>query len=756
MPVDTKLSADTRGPRLVHAEVRPLGQDECLVVAPSGALFEIAARPSIVEELLTRCDGTVPLDALAADSPDPEGYREILTELLESGCLVHAERPDADAHWARFAGRDLDADRPARTTLVLLGDAPLLDLLASIDVAGHFRTVLRTTRDDLAATLDRECGDVLVVAVRDRIDADLLIWLNDLCAERGVRWSQFHLAQGHGFAGPAIVPGRTPDYRDLLARRLTAAERVELHEALLAAIAFGHGYLPPTAELVWMLSCFLIDLERDLVGAATASWAEMELDPVEMSVVRHPVLPLPDRPVEDDTPVADERILVDARTGLITGLPRFPHHESIPSRLVTIQSNVADMRRVYTWANNTVCGGSKFDDPRSAEMSSIGEAVERYCGNCVTSKVDVREASYEQLVAAGQYAVDPSRLVLYSDRLYDSPGFPFVRFTPDLVTHWVRGTSLTAQRPVWIPASLVYVNWYMDQYADAPATNYLYYPGIAAGPDLEWALASGLEEIVERDATMIWWHNRQPLPRVRMTDELAAIWAGTPLAHGQRPSLIYLENEFNIPVMAGVLEKPDEGLLNVGFAARNDPVEAARKAWTEAITLQDGSRDLDNPNGLTRNALAEGWVSLTLQPWREDRRYLDSYAPDFHDVDDLMCQQQVFLDPRAADIVRPWLDTPVTRSMAEVPSLPDRSLATYQRLIEARGYEIVYADLTTQDVAKAGFHVARVIVPGLVPNSPAAFPFLGNRRIQDAAVQLGWRTEPLAEEDLNYFPLPHA
>jgi ribosomal protein S12 methylthiotransferase accessory factor len=80
----------------------------------------------------------------------------------------------------------------------------------------------------------------------------------------------------------------------------------------------------------------------------------------------------------------------------------------------------------------------------------------------------------------------------------------------------------------------------------------------------------------------------------------------------------------------------------------------------------------------------------------------------------------------------------------------------YRRIVEARGYEILYTDVTTPDVALTGISVVRVTIPGLVPNFPAAFPFLGRRRIQQASVDLGWRRTALAEDELNYAPLPHA
>jgi ribosomal protein S12 methylthiotransferase accessory factor len=65
-------------------------------------------------------------------------------------------------------------------------------------------------------------------------------------------------------------------------------------------------------------------------------------------------------------------------------------------------------------------------------------------------------------------------------------------------------------------------------------------------------------------------------------------------------------------------------------------------------------------------------------------------------------------------------------------------------------------DLTTPDVATTNVRVARVVVPGLVPNLPAAFPPLGGRRVLEAGVALGWRERPMEEAEVNLLPLPHA
>ena len=65
-------------------------------------------------------------------------------------------------------------------------------------------------------------------------------------------------------------------------------------------------------------------------------------------------------------------------------------------------------------------------------------------------------------------------------------------------------------------------------------------------------------------------------------------------------------------------------------------------------------------------------------------------------------------------------------------------------------------DLTTPDIMHTGLKAARVIIPGLVPNFPAAFPPLGGGRVQNIPVQLGWRDKPLPADELNYMPMPYA
>jgi ribosomal protein S12 methylthiotransferase accessory factor len=143
-----------------------------------------------------------------------------------------------------------------------------------------------------------------------------------------------------------------------------------------------------------------------------------------------------------------------------------------------------------------------------------------------------------------------------------------------------------------------------------------------------------------------------------------------------------------------------------------------------------------------------------LKPVRADRRYLDSYRSDFKDVTDLWCQLQVQLDPRAYARERPW-DAGRTVHPADLPPSVPRGLDAYVERISSRGHDVIYVDVTTPDVAKVGFAAVRVLIPGLLPNFPAAFPPLGGGRLRATAERLGW-IEPGGPLAVNTFPLPYS
>jgi ribosomal protein S12 methylthiotransferase accessory factor len=710
---------------LRHVQLAPAGPDATAIRTFSRRWFRL---PGSVEQTVATLHQLSDAESVASGM-----QRQLLAMLIEGGSAV-----------AVTGGSGV----PLQTA----GDGPLLDTLRRVDPELSSVPELCLTE-----CLTADAGPGLVLLVPAELDAEDARAAVTALRAAGRHVLPFAVFDGRGWLGPLLIPSGPLVLTDVIARLAANADRWP------GAVDGGIrelGTAPDPVEMAWLASAIRVETARVRAGhPALTDGYLVELDPSTLSVVRHPVLPWPDGDNRPPVPVGryDAMSLVDDRTGVVNRLSVYDHHPDIPRQLISVHAHVSRMRDLTCWKTDSTTAGTSFESAEAARHAAIGEAVERYCGNIVQPDL-IRRASWHDLTRAGEYALDPDSLVLFSDRQYEAPGFPFRRFTRDLPTHWVRGRCLTQDRPAWLPASLSYGNWHSGPYRDdAPIAN-LFFAGLAAGPDLDFAVVSALQEIVERHATMIWWANAHPLPSIReFPAGLAALWDGAPADAGQRAWLVPLPNEFDIPVMAGFVEHTTDRLFTAGFAARSDPRQAALKAWAEALTLQDGARNLDRPHGGYRQAIERGEVTgRFLKPWRQDRRYLDDYRPDFRDVVDLMCQLQIFLDPRAADRVRPWADTPAGLRLDDVPAMPDGSLAGYRRAIESKGYEIFVADLTTRDVAATGMRAVRAIVPGLIGNFAAAFPYQGKGRLRDAAVELGWRTEPLAENQINLVPLPHA
>ncbi len=639
--------------------------------------------------------------------------------------------------------------------IVLLGDVRLIEVTQRyfLPTAGQHRFA---PKDELERIVqDEEATNLLVVVLLAAFDADLLLSVDDLCTRFEVRWVSCHFAQGQAWLGPAVAPLHSTTYRDVVQRRLCAARDLAVHRALTSPVA--GDVLPPHSELVWTFALLWREITRWTQGHACRLLnAELQANVHQLTVQRYPVLPLPGQQRTLQWHADTDDALVNERTGIILHLAPVAHHLSVPASLCTVQAHLPCLQRHdLMWYNVSTSLGSSFDGIAAAQRSAIGEAIERYCMNYLAGAEPIK-ASYAQLRRRGENALDPERLVLFSETIYATPGCPFVRFTAETEVYWVQGSSLTHGRPVWLPLSLVYTHWQVAPYADQPLVNNTHYPGVAAGRSLEQALVAGIEELIERDSMMVWWMNRQPLPALSLTPELEALWQGAPMQHGQRAWAISISNEFSIPVIAGVVEQTHEQLLTIGFACRPDPTEATRKAWAEALTLQERSRDLNMSTSTLRQELAGEGMATILKPWRADRAYMDAYRSDFRDLTHTVQAEQFYLDPRAIERVRPWVDVLATVPIDAIPTLPDRTLASYQHRLEHHGYEVFFTDLTTPDVRALGWSVVRVLIPGLVPESPAAFPYTGRGRIQQAACRLGWRTTPLAEGDLNYMPVPYA
>lgn len=427
------------------------------------------------------------------------------------------------------------------------------------------------------------------------------------------------------------------------------------------------------------------------------------------------------------------RPLLDARFGLVRSVRLLDRRDDLPPSLCRAQAEVSDSACFASWHCDDRSGGFAWDSAEAALGAALGEAVERYSGNLVPA--GLKRASFAELQQAGEAAIDPESLALFSDDQYAAPGFPFVRFTRRLPVLWTRGESLLDGRPVWVPASMVWVTfWTGEPTRGEPKTHGTPYAGIAAGPDRRWAETSALFELIERDAAAWTWHGGAPIPEVAVPSRLRDKVQGPDL----ELTFFQLPSPFGVPVLAALAHDGARDLWAMGAAARADPAASAFKAAAEALQLIVTSRILDDPASPYMRQVEAGAPGLGVKPWQQDRAYLGLYRQDLRDAWDLLCHLQLYQDPRMRSVLEDRLGGEAELHLQELASLqsPEHGVQDVRRDLIRRlagaGHEPVAVDVTTPDVAATGLRVVRVVAPGLYGNAPAAFPYLGGPRLARA------------------------
>lgn len=446
--------------------------------------------------------------------------------------------------------------------------------------------------------------------------------------------------------------------------------------------------------------------------------------------------------------------LVDPECGIIRSVRAVTHPAGAPTSYMGLTAAVADARQLGEWPADRVSLGTSFDDVEQARIAAIAEGIERYCGNWIPADLppdELRIGSRAELLSEGRRPIALDELPRCAPWQYGRDGFPYQPLTEDTPTLWTRCGDRDGSE-VWMPASLVYLNWRQSRFRHLPRVHHLNYAGIATGQGADDARDRGVMEVIERDALELWWHldgptfGIDPASVPGLSDDLR----GSSL----EVSLAVMPSEF-APAVAALVYDGERGLYAAGFSASLDPVRAARKAVLEAVHTWVYTQGCTTADGWVFRAVEQGLMARGLYlDFRADAGYLDTAGPQFEHVVDLGAHVQVWLDPRVHGEARRFTAPELgIRPISEVA--PVSMDEVYQRL-DARGHRVITRDLTTSDVRRTSLRVVRSFVTGLVPNAPAAFAYLGMPRLEQAALERGWRTSwDGSPADLTLVPPPH-
>ncbi|THA86589.1 TOMM precursor leader peptide-binding protein [Streptomyces sp. A0592] len=398
--------------------------------------------------------------------------------------------------------------------------------------------------------------------------------------------------------------------------------------------------------------------------------------------------------------------------------------------------------RSGAYLRETFWGGHTDSFARSAHVGVL-EGLERYAGMRARARTTSVTGSLNRF---GADAVDPRDVGLYSEAFHRDN--PRVRpFDPDREIAWVWGWSLRDRTPRLVPEILTYYH--------APGLENRFVQessnGCASGGSLAEAAYFGLMEVIERDAFLLTWYGRQPLPEIdpasssrpstrAMVDRLAM--------YGYRARFFDTRITFPVPVVTAVAERLDggPGRMCFGAGAGLDPESALASALCEIAT------DAVNLPGRTER----------------DEARLRAMAADFDLVTALHDHPLVYGVPEMgahADFLLRGPGTERPRTVAEL-EWPDRwgapasddvrtDLERCVSAVAAEGFDVVVVDQTMPEQRALGLHTVSVLVPGLLPIDFgwSRQRALGMPRMRTGLFAAGLRERPLEPADLN--PAPH-
>ncbi|MES0824874.1 YcaO-like family protein [Ruegeria sp. SCP11] len=236
---------------------------------------------------------------------------------------------------------------------------------------------------------------------------------------------------------------------------------------------------------------------------------------------------------------------------------------------------------------------------RAAEASGVMEAIEAWHAERV--QLPQRLARYAELSQEAN-VIDVATL----------PRVAGGRFDPHANMLWVLGRDLGADVPCWVPLEMVDTD-----YTAAPVGGQKAFPrstnGLASGNNLAEASCHAICELIERDATTLWDHQRSSPrldpdsvddPRCRQAIEMIAS-AGLELGLWDTTSDIGVAS-FRCVICEG---GGQPGHIGIGDGCHPDRAIALLRALTEAaqtrLTYISGARDDLDPEEFTDHAKAD-------------------------------------------------------------------------------------------------------------------------------------------------------
>jgi ribosomal protein S12 methylthiotransferase accessory factor len=677
---------------------------------------------------------------------------------------AHVAQMLADAGVGELVLVDPFAFEHGHLLLTPVSNPDAVGLPRELAVAVHVGREGVATRTSGVQALDREAvaavteGCDAVVVCWDRGLGAAAHWSNEAAIRHGVRTLFSELRPTSSVAGPLFVPDRSACWMCYRMRSLACERDFDLAMSLEEHFdAKRHpslaqrGVLPVLpAQLAATLALetlkLLIRVHQPRLVDRIVEFDAITSVSQAHSVLVKPLCPTCAKKKTRIHPSATELVkaagrdatalheltdqLVSPRTGMIAEFAVASRDATEPPQPQVWHARLANHCFASEIDETHLSCSGKGMTREQAWTSCLGEAVERYSGGCWDPDEVV---SCRRRDLPGR-SIDPRELVLYRSEQYAN--LPYAPYDSESVLRWVRGRSLVHDDEVWLPAIAVFMEFQVQSEEEFlfPVTS----NGLAAGPTLGDAVLSAVCEVLERDAVMIAWLAR--LPGTRLDPRRHPDADVRRLARGYRRrgvELVLYQVPTDHPVsviMAIAFQDGGHGgpCATVGLGASIDQVAAARSAVLEVGQVRPAFRARARTHDAQR--IAELVADPMLTESLEDHALL--YA------DPAMRSAFAFLNG-------PW----GTWAAPRAPGM-EEALSELIAHFRASGGDMLYVNLTPQDLEPLGLFSVRAVVPGFQPIwFGRRERRLGGRRLFELPHRLGLRPAPLDVASLN--PLPH-
>ncbi|MER9169258.1 YcaO-like family protein [Mesorhizobium australicum] len=241
---------------------------------------------------------------------------------------------------------------------------------------------------------------------------------------------------------------------------------------------------------------------------------------------------------------------------------------------------------------------AKDGDESTYFVSGWGTTVEQALQGCL---YEADETYFAQVIperrihrscadAIHGRVVEPPGILLFSEEQYGRRevgkrkprNMVPARWDRSAPEDWILSDDKLSTGQAWVPARLCFLGYDPGgKKSSLPAADS---NGLALGINPEDAAMSALLELIERDATSIWWYNRLILPRIdpkSMASDTVTLYEDWLRHRGRELRLLRLTLDLAVPIVAAISSDSSGRCPAMGFAAGASWSAAATRALGE-------------------------------------------------------------------------------------------------------------------------------------------------------------------------------